>query len=421
MLPAELVDAGLFGSMPRYGDLCMHAVVDLRRTFARAELERALAATIGDFPVLGRCYEPRFWRDRWVPVESPLAAAVHVVEEPGDLEAETARWARRSMDTTRERPVRIVSLGRRTGSRLVVSVSHLAVDGAGMAAVGHVLGSHLYGVAPAAPVDRRRDLARALAKLRWFHLPVLARDVVGTLLRPLRTVAAARRERPYAASTGPAPVWRHLVVSADELATLRARCGGASVNDLLLAAVARIAADRAGPGEVAVHYTMDLRRYGAPRFTAANTSSILTAFVPRKALGTLEDAAAAVASITARHRQGLAGPAFVLTPVALALGTPHGVLRRMVRAIHPVAVDLPLSRGLIVTNVGRLDDGLEAFGADVEHVAVIGPNLHGVPVPAIVAYGFRGALCLELFAAPSLGAAALDELERELVVALERG
>ena len=51
---AELSDVGLFEAMHRYGDLGIHAVIDLRRTFSRDDLERALRGTIEAFPVLGR-------------------------------------------------------------------------------------------------------------------------------------------------------------------------------------------------------------------------------------------------------------------------------------------------------------------------------------------------------------------------------
>src|SRR5271169_1870134 len=99
MIPAELPDVGLFGSMARYGDLGIHAVIDLRRSFSREELERAMEGTIAAFPVLGRCYEPRFWRDRWRKVEGPVSEAVHVIDNPGDLEAGTTWWARRPIDS----------------------------------------------------------------------------------------------------------------------------------------------------------------------------------------------------------------------------------------------------------------------------------------------------------------------------------
>jgi len=72
-IQAELADVGLYGSMDRYGDLGIHAVIDLRRTFSRAELEGAMQAAIAAFPVLGRRYAAGFWRDRWEEVEGPLS------------------------------------------------------------------------------------------------------------------------------------------------------------------------------------------------------------------------------------------------------------------------------------------------------------------------------------------------------------
>ena len=422
MLHAELADVGLYESMSRYGDLCIHAVIDLRRAFSREQLERAAAATIEDFPVLGHRYEPRFWRDRWVPVEGPVSDVVQVVDHPVDLEAETAAWARRPILPTRERPLRIVSLRRGRGSRLILSVMHIAVDGGGAAAVGHVLGSHLYGVRPSAPVDARRDVGGALERLRWYHVPVLARDVVKSLSQPLRTLAAARRERPYPASSAPEANWRHLVISAPDLARMKTRCraNGASINDALIAALAGVAAGRSSRGALAVLYTMDLRRYaGSPRLTAANTSSILTAIVPRAAISDLATTAGAVAAITSRHRRGLDGPAFLVAPLAMGMGAPHAFARRVTRWLHPVLIDLPLSRGFLVTNVGKIDEGLAAFGDDIEALRVIGPNLDGVRVPAVVAYGFRGELHLELFAAPGLAIEALEDLDDELRGALE--
>ncbi len=422
MLTAELPDVGLFGSMDRFGDLGVHAVIDLRRTFSRDQLERAVQGAVTAFPVLGRRYEAHFWRDRWRAVETPVSDAVHVVSASDDLEADTDAWVRRSIDSARERPLRVVSLERSQGSRLILSLTHLAVDGGGMAAVGHVLGAHLYGVPPSMPVDPRRGVASALAGLGWRHLPVLARDLAATLLLPLRTLGAAKRERHFPADAARDASWRHLTIEATDVDRIKARCRsqGASVNDALIAALARVAAGRSSRGPLAVMYTMDLRRYaGAPRLTAANTSSILTALVPRAAIGDLASTARAVAAVTGPQRRGLAGPAFILVPLALAFGAPHAFARTLTRWLHPLMIDLPLSRGLVFTNVGRIDEGLAAFGDDIERIRVIGPNIQGVSVPAVVAFGFRGALHLELFGAPGIALEALDELEDELRHALE--
>ncbi|MEB2311821.1 MAG: hypothetical protein OZ921_18130 [Sorangiineae bacterium] len=424
MLTAELVDVALFASEARYGDLVTHVTLDLRRRFTRAELERAVAAAIAAFPVLGCVYQPRLVRDRWRPSARPIAELVHVVEGELDLERETIAWARRTLALTRERPLRLVSLPRGAGSRVLVTLSHLAVDGAGMAAVGSVLAAALTGSAPIAEIDPRRDLASSLAALRPWHLPALARDAARALATPLAVLRAAPRERGFPTEPGGASHWRHVRLSPDETARLKARASaeGASLNDAIIAALARVTAGRAAPGAGAlpILYTMDLRRYaGRPRLVAANTSSILTVFVPRRATVSLDASLAAVARVTGAQRRGLAGPATLLVPHLLGLGLPHALARRVTRLLHPVLIGLPLERGMMLTNVGRLDTGLRALGEDLEDVRIIGPNARGVPIPSVVAHGFRGALHLELYAAPGLASAALDDFERELRDALE--
>jgi NRPS condensation-like uncharacterized protein len=423
MQNAELPDVVLFGSTPRFGDLAIHAAIDLRRAFSRAELERAASAAVSDFPVLGRRYEPRFWRDRWAPALSPLSEAVHVVDAPADLDAETLAWIRRPIVAIRDRPFRIVSLRRgAVGSRLLLSILHLAVDGAGAAAVAHVLAARLYGVAPSLPVDRSRGVVRTLTRLRYHHLPLLLKDFVVGLAQPLRMRAAGKRERAYAPNSNAHASYRHLTIAAPDLARIRARVpsGTATVNDVLVAALARMAAMRSSSGPVPVLYTMNLRRYAhTPRLTAANTSSILSVLVPRRATADLSSALAAARDLTAQHRRGLAGPAFILAPTVLASCAPHAFVRRSMRLLHPVVVDVAIDRGLVVTNVGKLDEGLRPFGEDIEDIRVFGPNIEGVSVPAVIAYGFRGQLHLELFGPAGLALEALDEFEAELYAALE--
>lgn len=419
MWNAEPVDVGIFASVPRFGDLGVHAVIDLRRRFTRAEVEAAARAAMDAFPVLGCTYQARFFRDVWLPAQDPIADAVFAPE--GDLDEQTHHFTHHPIDPTRVPPLRLVLLQKADGCRLIVSLSHIAVDGSGMAAVGHILGSSLYGLAPSLPVEPRRDLLRALDGLKFYHLPVLVRDAVRTLALPLRTYAAARRERPYPSEASLQPTTRQLVFEAAEIEAIRARCGGrTSVNDLLVAAVARVGASRSKGGAVAVMYTMDLRRFSrSPHLSAANASTILTTLVPRDATHNLATATRVVGKLTADHRNSLLGPAFVLLPLALAGLTPHALLRRIVPGIHPVAVDLPLRRGLVFTNVGRIDHGLGPMSDDIESLRVVGPNMRGVAVPSIVAFGLGGRLHLELFAPPGLGEAALDELEHELYAALE--
>lgn len=415
---APIFDVALFGAIPRYGDLCMNCVLDLRRAFDRAALEAAVAAVIEAFPVLGSRYEPGFWRDRWVRVDGPVSDVVHV-EDAGDLDAQTDAWVRRPIDPVRDRPIRVVSIPRPGGTRLILSLMHIAVDGAGVAAVGHVFGAHLYGIPPALPTERRRDILRALGGLEWFHLPVLARGMASTALRPIKQFFAGRRTDAYPASPSEPAAWRTIKIDADAVAAVRSRCGGATVNDVLVAAFARVGARRSRDPSVVVSYTMDLRRYGKePRLVAANTSSVMSAILPSNALGTLEEAVAAASEATKRDRDKLFGPALLIGPTLMGAVMPHAFARKLIPVIGLAAVDVPLERGMALTNVGRVDEGLRAFGDDVEDIRIVGPRIAGVSIPLVVAFGFRGALHLELYAGPGLGARALEILESEIREAL---
>jgi len=419
MANAQLIDVGLHGSADRYGDLCVHGVLDVRRSFTREELERAVEATVASFPVLGCIYEAHFFRDQWVPARAPISEMVHVGFGDGienDLETETQRWTDRSLDPTRERSFRVVMLPMAAGCRLILSISHWAVDGAGMAAVGHVFGAYLYGVRPALPVEPRRDIRRTLDGLGVRHLPVILRDVATTLVQPLRVWAAGPRTKPYPMDNSGKPFSKQIVFEKSTLDAVEARCGKrVRVNDLLVAIVSMVSAKRSWYGPVSVLYTMDLRRFSrSPHLSATNASSILTTLIPREATENIADAVRAVERETKRHRESLAGPAFLLLPMLLAGVAPHGIVRQMLPAIQPLLVDLPLSRGFIFTNVGKLDQGLGPLADDIVNIRAVGPNIKGISAPAIIAFGLHGRIFLELFAPPGLGAEALDELENEL-------
>lgn len=415
MSKAQLTDVGLQGSASRYGDLCVHGVLDLRRSFTRDELERAVHATVQSFPVLGCIYELHFFRDEWVPARAPISEMVHFGTGV-ELERETDAWTERWLDPTRERPLRVVLLPKADGCRLILSISHWAADGAGMAAVGHVFAAHLYGIRPAVQVEPRRDLRRALDGLGLRHMPILVRDLAATFLQPWRVWSAGPRNRPYPADPTNKAYSKQVILEKSTLEALEARCGRrVRVNDLLVAIVSMVSAKRSSYGPVSVLYTMDLRRFSRiPHLSVTNASSILTTTIPREATSNLVDAVNAVERATKKHRESLAGPAFLLLPILLTGPTPHGLVRRILPAIHPVLIDLPLSRGLIFTNVGKLDQGLGPLADDVVDLRAVGPNVKGITTPAIIAFGLHGRIHLELFAPPGLARQALDELESEL-------
>jgi NRPS condensation-like uncharacterized protein len=249
-----------------------------------------------------------------------------------------------------------------------------------------------------------------------LHIPVFLRDLAASFRQPWRVWSAGPRNRPYPEDAVAKSSSKQVVIKQSTIAALEARYGKrVRVNDLLVAIVSMISAKRSSYGPVSVLYTMDLRRYSqTPHLSVTNASSILTAVIPREATESLVDAVQAVEEETRKHRDSLAGPAFLLLPMLLAGPAPHEFVRRLLPAIHPLLVELPVSRGFIFTNVGKIDQGLGPLADDVVDIRAVGPSIKGITSPAIIAFGFRGRIILELFAPPGMSARALDELESEL-------
>ncbi len=421
---AEAADAAIFGASASYGHLCFHACVDLRRRFEAAALERAVEAMVADFPVMGCRYELHGLRDRWLPVEGPTRDFVHVERLSGDLEAATRAWVLRELDPLRDRPVRVVSLEHGGGCRLLVSLLHIAVDGGGAMAVARALAGHLYGVPEPLPVERRRDMWQAFERLRGAHWIVLGAAMFAQVFRPLTVFAVPRRVRDFerTPSGDGEPCWRQVALTVEQTERLKARlkAQGATLNDGLLAALARVAVARSDRGPAAVTYTIDLRRYTQPpRLIATNISGIAIAVIDRDKAGDLDTAAQAMRAVTQRQSANLSGLSFSMMPALNSLWTPHALIRAILPPVMKLSVDPPFRRALMVTNVGRLDEGLAAFGDDIEAISIIGPCLRNSPLPPIAAVGFRGQLLLQIYGPPGLTPEALERYEVELREALE--
>lgn len=416
-LPATVFDVGLFGMAPVLGHLHQHAVVDLRRTVSPAELGRALAATIDDFPVLGCRYETRPLRDRWVPLEEPPPL---VVEETADVEAATRRWVLAELNPCRDRPIRLVLLPTEGGCRLVLTLLHIAVDGGGTLAVAQSLAAHLNGHAPDTPVERRRDVLQAFERVRWWSLPLLVAPLLGEVLLPLRLRVLPPRTHPLDVHPAAPPTWTTIRLSAEQTATLKAAAkdGGATMNDALLFALCRVGATYSESGPLWAAFTIDVRRYLArPRRIAANLSAISFVRLPRSRL---DDGLSVVAAETKRQSRRLLGLSYI-GAVALALGPlPHALARRVARLLARTSFRLPMQRALAVTNLGRLDEGLAGFGDDLAALRLVGPCVRDAPIPIVVATGLRGGLQLDVYAPAGIGEDGLKTFGGRLTAELSR-
>ncbi len=404
-LPAELVEAVFSGLEPELPHFHLHLLVDLDRRLDLPVLERALVGLVDAFPVLGCRYRRGWWRDRWVPWQGEPASRVQV-QAVHDVEAATRALVRCPWRSDLEPPVRFTFLRHGGGGRLVLSLLHMVADGGGVKAAGGVLAALLAGVDPAPLPTADRRLTVVPRSLRLRDLPVLARELVREGLLPLSML----RVRPLrlelgAGDGGTAPSWRTAAVEPT-------RPAGATVNDLLVAALLRMAAQRSDRGPVGVAFSVDLRRFlrdSLARVTNLAGATVVT--LSRARAG--GDVLAATSARIGEVKRRLPGLPYMLGPALLFGWLPHALVRGVGRAfIHMV-----LRRGArvpILTNIGPLDEALAPLGDAVRSASIVGPFLHDAPVPVVTATGFRGALTLQVGGTGTWSAEALERWAAEL-------
>lgn len=398
-LPAEVVEvvfAGLEGAFPH---VHLHLLVDLDRSFDLPQLERALRDLVDAFPVLGCRYRAGWWRDRWVPWNGDLSGRVQV-QQVRDVEAATRALVRCPWRAALELPVRLTFLRHGDGGRLVLSLHHMAADGGGAKAAGAVLAASLAGVAPEPSPTSDRRLSAVARSLRLRDLPVLALELVREGLLPLSMLRVRQLEPPWTAGDGSSlPIWRTVSCPAE-------RPAGVTVNDLLVAALLRVALRRSPRGPIGAAFTVDLRRFlRDARARVTNLAGVTMVVLPRRRVEA--DVLAATSAAIGEQKRRLPGLPYMLGP-ALFLGwLPHGLMRRVGASI----VRMALRRGArapVLTNIGPLDEALAPLGETVRAASVVGPFLHGSPVPLVTATGFAGELHLQVGGTGTFAAEALE-------------
>ncbi len=151
----------------------------------------------------------------------------------------------------------------------------------------------------------------------------------------------------------------------------------------------------------------------------ANLSAITVVFVPRKFTGSFDNAIQYVSKKTNREKKNFAGLPHMLGIIGYSLLLPHSIARKVAGALAIYASSL-LNRGMVVTNIGKVDAYLEPFGAIVKSASVMGPFLRGICVPVVTATGFRDTLTLQINDLSGHTAEDLDDMVATLEVLLER-
>jgi NRPS condensation-like uncharacterized protein len=419
-ITAEMVEVVVHALEHHHPHVHLHLLVDLERSLELDELRRALAGLVAAFPVLGCRYVPGWWRDRWVPWEGDLASLCHreVVE---DVEPACYAWAQRPMRYLEEPTVRLAFFAHGAegggGGRLVLSLHHMVADGGGVKAAGAVLAALLCGVDPQPAPSDDRALWRVARSLRPGDLPILAGEMLRESVSPLWMLRVRRLD--YAEPTGPGgpdPHWRPVRLDRAAGARLLEACRerGATINDALVAAVARMAARRSEAGPVMVAYTVDLRRYlREKRAQVTNLAGVNMVLLERGAAGSAAAALGAVNAAIGEQKRRLIGLGYALAPAFTIGWLPHGLLR-WAGAFVIRQILRRFDRAIAVTNIGSLDEALAPFGDHAVAASITGPFIHGIRVPVITATGFRGELTLQVVATATHSREDLETFATEL-------
>ena len=422
-LPAEIVEVVVHALERAHPHVHLYLLVDLRRRFSKDELVSALRGLVAAFPVLGCRYQPRWWRDRWVPWQGDLAEMCHVAHTD-DLEAATTAWAARPMRYLEEPTVRLAFFGHvdGEGGRLVLGLHHMTADGGGTKAAGAVLAALLCGVEPDPPVSDDRALRNVIRSLSLKDLPVLLQEMALESVTPLSMLRVQALDHgPPGGSGAPEPQWSPVVLQPQRALRFAAaaKAQGATINDALVASVARMAARRSERGPVMVAYTVDLRRYlPVKRAQVTNLAGVSMVVLARAATRSASDSVDAVVSVIGEQKRRLTGLAYALLPAFTVGWLPHAIVRR-VGALIIGQILKRFHRAIAVTNIGSLDAVLAPFGDDATSASVTGPFIHGNIVPIITVTGYRGSLTLQVVSTNTHSRAYLETFATELEATLE--
>lgn len=418
--PSEFVDASFFGGGPAMGRPTLHVTVDLDAPFPEDELRRAAGETERAFPILASRYQPRWWRDRWVP-DRDGETSIEDIRIPGGLDEATLAITREVIEPERSRPWTIRQLRSADGTRLVISVLHQLTDAAGALAVVGEFAVRLNGGGGdpgwgSEPMPRGLgQMLRALAPRQW---PALALEVARFALMPLQYLALGRPCQRWQTglATGGRESYRTLTLAVGEGTPLRKRCRalGCTVNDALVALLAQVNGRLYRGGNVGNFFTVDLRRYlGDDRPRIANISGMDVVILPRESLDDFDAAAAVVSRGTDRRKRGFPGLPALLSNHASMWMLPHAVVRVAIR-IWAVWACALIDRGLLVTNIGAIDRYLAPFGDRATAACLVGPWVPGFAVPILTATSFRGVLTVQINGFDGPCEAQMEAIEGEL-------
>jgi len=420
-IKSEYFDVTYASTPETLGKLTLHTVVDLSCIFKKTELENAIAEVIGIYPVMGCRYVRKIWRDAWVSDSNTDPRDIlTIIDTDDDFESQTVRHLPEDIDPHTIWPWRVTCLCNRKQSRLIVSVLHQVTDAAGAFSLVRAFAASLMGVnikfKSNLIMERGlRQVARAmrwvdifkvlcLAPLEWMQPMILSPFLANTAV-PVDNNRTSVSTRMY----------KTVCVSMDDGSALRRKCKAVqgTINDALVAALAIVTKRICPKGNISGIYTINLRQHlenETPQ--PANMSVITMLALKRKHVTDFSGTLRAAVRETSKHKSQLIGLPFLFGILCICW-IPHFMVRIFTRFLGQYAAFAAI-HGMMVTNIGRIDDYIEPFGDLAENAFLIGPYIKGLRIPVIAATGFRDKLTMQICGFETPMAARIVEVENLL-------
>ncbi len=421
-LPPRTEDIALH-TMARLSVPQIHGVIELEGALDSDRLRRALRLLLDAEPVLGCRFVPRWLFPYWQRLAPAELDAAELLQETDAAATEPDFLGDDLPADTGPRLAALLIHDDET-DRLVLKVHHQAAAAGGVKELLYRLAAIYRALADDpdhTPIPRSGSRS-----LMQIYRPLMPGAVFGLLWRMATDLWDAfwpprHLQLPMGATMEGPPRFATLHIGPDRVAAIRADAPDATLNDLMLAGVARALARQAGPegwDTLRIWGTVDLRRYLPDRQAdgLCNLSGFMYVNIGRVIGDTYSDTVARVKATVDRIKGLWPGLGY---PIGSWLGmgpVPLGLIDAMAGTVG--ALFLP-HMPPVLTNMGAIDEAALDFGEPaVRHARLVVPTSFA-PGLIMGVSGFRGGVDFSMghFCSalpPDQAAALLDAIDAEL-------
>jgi NRPS condensation-like uncharacterized protein len=373
-----------------YSEPLIRCRIDFSSRIDEGALRKAVMLSLDAVPLINACFDDKPFKPRWVGKAFTGNDIIHVVEVDSDTDEQIIQLYSSNIDFATEPQLKIHLIRRPRGDTACIIINHMICDAAGFKEYLYLL-SALYtrvinNETPPPLEYRSRGVGQIFAGISWAEkLSILRLDYSAY------DTSSEKEQKGITFTEGAdTPIMETVVVSKEDFLQMKTsgREKGATMNDMIMAAFARVFCLRAGIDEITLPCTMDLRKYvPSGQYGIGNLSAICMCKVSVQEDDLFEEALKQVSA----QMQSYKSSKTILKSVMLWNLTTHLVSFRSLK--RDVAKIVKRSVACF-SNLGIIQDELMNFGdTPIENIALtaaVRPN----PCLQLTASTYRGTCTL---------------------------